>query len=378
VPIYLDRVPAGPFVAWLNREIDKPGQSQDTLASHLGVEVRSVYRWKNSLDGEGDHTDTYARRVVEDVLDQVDNVTFADLYPEIAAAEDLDLEPDGYCGSCHEVVTPIAGSCPWCDRPVALEVPERMFCKREDTTSFPALDGNCWRCGGELRPHMPVVACGCGCGEMIARFDPRGRERKYVRGHAPRSLERSFTVDVEPFALWLEEQLRELDPIEALARRTGLRRELVLAVLNRREETIESRDVRRALWTASRAGQGKGMPSRPGSKKMIDLYPGAVRSTVCPVCGRSKAAHAERCRKCAEEAGAYVPVSPKRQTSLTDDQLQEARELREREGASFLELGRRLQPRTRMSNVESVKNQLMLEFRRRGWPTERLDRRVAV
>jgi hypothetical protein len=370
-----ERIPAGPFVAWVQAEIaklDEQDQAQDVLAARLGIVDRSLYRFAHSLNSESEPTDNYARVQVEDMLDAAD-VRFEEIYPEIAAAEDTPLEADAYCGSCHEIVTPIGGACPWCDRPVQAELPERMFCKREDAMSFPAVDGNCWRCGGELKRHVPRRQCGCGCGTTIPRFDDRGREREYVRGHAPRSLERRIELPIEPFARWLEQQMRDLDPIEAVARRVGLRRDLVLAILNRHEESITSIDVRRALWIASRAGQGKGMPPRPGSTRMGELYPDAIRSTECPSCGGRKAKHAERCRDCATAAGVYA-VSQRHPTSLTDDQLQEARGLRDRERLPFLAIAEQLQPRTRMSNVESVKNQLLAEFRKRGWPTDRLDR----
>jgi hypothetical protein len=383
---YGEPIPAAPFVAVLNRELERLA-TNDTfrldenaqeppavqlLAFRLGVAQRTVYRYLRSLDGEGQPTDTYARNPVEDALERLE-VPFADVYPEIAATEDRPLEPDAYCTSCHEVVTPIDGCCPWCDRPVQKKVPGRMFCPREDRMSFPANDGNCWRCGGELRRQPPVIECGCGCGAKFPRFDVRGREQRYLVGHAPRSLERNPPVDAEPFAQWLEQQLRDLDPIQSLARRVGLSREDVLAVLNRSMVTVELKMVRRSLWLASREGQGKGMPPRPGSAGLGDLYPAEVRSKVCPDCGGRKSSHAERCKSCATELGVYAR-GPRQPSSLTPAMLEEARSLRDREGLTFLAIAYRMKPRTRMTNVESVKNQLMTEFRRRGWPTTRLDR----
>lgn len=382
-----EHIPAAPFVAVINAELERLAQldvfrgddqsqvpAQRMLADRVGVAERTLYRYKNSLDGDSNPTETYARNPVEDALDRLD-MRFEDVYPEIAAADDVDLEADAYCVSCHEVVTPINGACPWCDRSTTAEIPKRMYCEREDKTSFAAVDGNCWRCGGELRPHVPYVECACGkCKTMIARFDSHGREVKYVRGHAPRTLERAKAVDVGPFAEWLERELRDLDPIEAVARRVGLSRELVLAVLNRRVEHVALADVRKALWISARAGQGKAMPPRPGATRLAELYPEHVRSRTCPECGGGKAPHAELCKQCRRKA----PIHGKKAGSVTAELLLEAKRLRDVERMTFRDIAVELQPRSRCTNSESLANSLREEFAKRGWPTHRLDRERGI
>lgn len=66
---------------------------------------RRVYRWRK----EG------SRPFVDDIIDALDSadVDPADVYPELAV--DIELEPDATCPRCNDVVTPIAGRCPWCD-----------------------------------------------------------------------------------------------------------------------------------------------------------------------------------------------------------------------------------------------------------------------
>lgn len=385
---YGEPIPAGPFIAWLNDKLEKLATDETLVLSgleaadvptmtilgdQLGISERAVYRYKNSLSSVGEPTDTFPRNRVEDMLDAAD-VRFEDVYPDIAAAEDVELEPEAFCTSCRDIVTPISGACPWCDRPVIEQVPTLMFCSRCDKMQRPAIDGACWRCGGKLKRHSPMRPCGCGCGTQIKRFDHRGRESFYIKGHAPRSLERKQDVPLGPLRGWLQQQLRDLDPIQALAHRTGLPRELVLDVLNDHIETIDAELVRRALRNAGTEGQGRGMPWRPGSVRFRELYPEAVRSKTCPTCGKAKAPHAEQCRQCAKSAGKYKSSNP---SSVSPELVDQARRLRDVDGLTFAQIAERLQPRTRCANVESVKNQLRAEFRKRGWETSRIDRQAA-
>lgn len=379
-------IPAAPFVAFLNERLDRlaaddtlRGAEEESqvpavriLSDQLGVSERAIYRYTHSLTSLGKPTTTFPRNRVEDMLDALD-VPFADVYPEIAAAEDRPLEPDGYCSSCREIVSPIDGCCPWCERTTSTNVPRRMYCKREDAMRFPANDGNCWRCGSELARHAPTVKCGCGCGATFPRFDQYGRRVTFLRGHAPRSLEQKATVPIGPFREWLLQQLRDLDPVLALAHRTGVSRENVLDVLNDRVERIDKEHVRRALRNAAMEGQGTGLGWRPGSVRFRELYPGYVRSKKCPDCGGAKAPHAERCRNCAKAAGTFVQKTPV-QSSVTPDLVEEAKRLRDERGLSFLALAYAIKPRTRCTNVDSIVQQLQREFRKRGWPTHRLDR----
>jgi hypothetical protein len=383
-PGYMEKVPAAPFVAWVNGELERRARLDEgangsgamkALAMSLRVNGRTVYRWKNSLDSERDQVVTeYPRRAVENALLLAD-VTFEDLYPEVVAAEDVDLEADAFCSSCRDVVTPIAGVCPWCDKPTTPELPNRLYCPREDKMSLAAMNGNCWHCGGKLQRYMPMHKCKCGCGTEIPRFEvTHGKPVNWVRGHAPSTLEHKVMVPTPPLKAWLEEELRNLDPIQALGRRTGFSRENVLDILNGRVDEIPIETVRRSLFRASMEGQGRGLPPRPGSKTLTDLYPEYVRSLTCPSCGNRKAPHSELCRKCRTAAG--QPNG--RGKSLTPDLLEEARRIREAEGVSFMDIAERIQPRTRCTNPGSLKAMMLVEFKARGWSTSRTTRKVAA
>jgi hypothetical protein len=360
-----EHIPAAPLVKWLERELERE-PDRKALAIRLGVDVRVLYRWQQSIDWNEEPCDSFPRPSVENALHRA-GVLFGDVYPSFT--EDVELEPDGFCSSCRDIVTPINGRCPWCERPTTADLPNRMFCPREDGMRFPALDGKCWRCGGKLQRQIPFTQCACGCDTSIPRFSlTSGKEVKWVRGHAPRSMEKNPLVPLEPLARWLEGELRALDPIQSLARRTGISRENLLDFLNRRVETVPIQEVRRAVFKAAHEGQGKGMPPRPGSVMTRDLYPDYVRSLTCSGCGGRKSAHAALCKKC------YVHRGPKqlfRDKSLTPDLLEQAREIREREGIAFIAIAARIQPRTRCTNVESVKGMLLQEFKARGWDTSR-------
>jgi hypothetical protein len=381
-----DQIPARPFIEWIEQQLDAISRNDTlrltevenhvpatrVLADRLGVEVRILYRYRRGLRSgsrngrKGEFpTDTFPRAAIEDMLDHAE-VPFWEVYPDLD--DDLALETDAFCPSCHEIVTPILGQCPWCDTAVETELPRRQYCEREDAMRFPALDGNCWRCGGRLQGSVPWAPCACGCGQPVRRFDRYGREARYLVGHGP-SPARSAIVDAEPFAGWLEQQLRELDPIQALARRIGINRDRLLALLNRHESQVDLAEVRRSLWLAAREGQGKGTPPRPGSTLLADLYPDYVRSKVCPECGGGKAPHAQLCRQCRRKNPTQT-TQPRQPSSVTEDLIFEAKRLYD-DGHSMLAAARAIQPRTRCTNPHSVCHQLRAEFHRRGWPIRR-------
>ncbi len=305
----LEPVDAAPFVAWLERQIAHitadetlwrttsggsalPPDATKILGERLGVHEDWLRKGAWTRSGQ------LERATVEDALDRA-GVAWFDVFPDDAPDE---IEPDGFCGRCHEVVTPISGACPWCESPVAgAEGRERRHCATCARMVHPRDDGTCWRCGSATAAGAPYAPCACGCGTERPQFDPQGRPAKYVRGHAPRSLERQTgVVEVEPFAAYLEERLRNLDVLQALAREHGISRDDVVAVLERREPTVKRALVQRALWIFARAG--KGMPNRPDARSLFDLYPDDVRSKVCPGCGEGKARHADLCKACSRKA----------------------------------------------------------------------------
>jgi hypothetical protein len=111
-----DLVPAGPFIEWLEAELARsPKGAVDpitVLADRLGVDPRQVRRWRKSLDGSSVPVDEFPGASVENALHRA-GLRLEDLYPD-HAPEDVELEPDIFCGSCVSVVTPIKGQCPWC------------------------------------------------------------------------------------------------------------------------------------------------------------------------------------------------------------------------------------------------------------------------
>lgn len=130
-------IPAAPFVEFLNArfadlERSENGSSAEALAEQLGwgaseAGVRRLNRHRNGLragsdDGaKGDFpTDTYPLAIVQDALEQIGQ-PIAELYPQLAAAEEVSLEAEVHCATCDEQTTPIEGICPWCETPVAVD-----------------------------------------------------------------------------------------------------------------------------------------------------------------------------------------------------------------------------------------------------------------
>lgn len=380
MPRYLgEAIPAGPFVAVINAEIERIGRAdtlrpseiakevpaQAILAGRIGVAERTLYRYRKSLNSENQPTETFARDVVENALERLD-FRFEDVYPEIAAAEDIALEDDAYCAGCREIVTPIDGICPWCERQTTSKIPARLYCKREDAMRFPALDGQCWRCGGKLRKHIPRGPCACGCGTSLQRFNSNsGLPVAFMPGHSGGPWRSKRTLPAGPFVDWLERELRDLDPVQALSRRVGIPRDELLALLNRRVHTIPQTQVNKSLRLAGIEGQGQKVGTRAGSTRINDLYPDRGGALKCPRCGGHKTAHAALCRPCRNAEG-MSNRQPSRPTSMTPEVLAEARRLREL-GLKWDAVAERVHPRTRCAQVESVRSGLIAAFGKHGW-----------
>lgn len=382
-----EEIPSRPFADWLNARIaeleaaDVVASPTASLASRLWPAmdpesaVRYLSRYRNCLRSgsrngvKGDFpTDTFPRGPVEDALreygEAIQNVPGYEDVPEVA------LEDDAFCERCHEVVTPIEGLCPWCDTQVVVAFDrERRYCERENRMVFPANDGSCWRCGGKTTRGVPYEPCECGCGTMIHRFDRHGRPVKYVRGHAPRSLEKpSGKVPVEPFARYLEQRLREMDLLQALAREHGIGRNDIVNVLARRDAEVDRDIVRRAVWVAGRGGTGKGLPMRPGAPGFFDLYPDDKRSRTCPGCGKGKAPHAKLCKQCRKAADRREGVRPPTAvTRLSEEVIAEAYRVYD-DGATLMEAAEAVRERTPHTNVGSTAQALSRQWKRRGWP----------
>jgi hypothetical protein len=280
--------------------------------------------------------------------------------------------PDGYCTRCRENVTPVrdlqtsALVCPWCDTPTEdLFGHEKQHCPRCDLMVDRANDGSCWRCGTRTRRGSPYDPCECGCGELIHRFDEHGRRVRYVRGHAPRSLEQGGTaLAVEPFAAYLERRLAELDVIAALAREHGIARADVVAVLRRDEPTVSRTMVRHALWVFGQ--NGKGMPRRPDALGLFDLYPDDQRARTCPGCGKGKAPHALLCKTCRRKQGRSNGHAP---IKIGEPVLADAYRAYTDENLSYLSVAERIIDRVPHTSVEGLAMSLSRAFKRKGWPT---------
>ncbi|HYJ21348.1 MAG TPA: hypothetical protein VEW07_04925 [Solirubrobacterales bacterium] len=324
----------------------------DELAHALGIGERRLHRWRYEVQ-------TIDRIEMEEALHHADSAIW-----EVYGVEDCDLEADAYCGRCHDTVTPIAGACPWCDSSLSA-AKARRWCPREDRLIFPANDGSCWRCGTATEA-IPWADCACGCGRSIPRFDPQGRAHEYALGHAPRSLERRWEVPIEPFAEYLERELERMDLIGALARAHGLPRDEVVRVLKRQVETLPTKTVRRAVWTAGRGGTGKGLPRRPGAPTLESLYPDFVRSRTCPGCGTGKAPHAELCKRCRVAQNRRDGVKPpKPPTQIRPELIAEARAHYDA-GNSVASAAAEIIDRTPHTNVASTAQALSREWKRQG------------
>jgi hypothetical protein len=396
-----ERIPAQPFADWLNARYAKyeaertePGNvtvlaggvrpigPAERLCGDLGWRgdggLRDLYRHRNLLISQGKRgggardvpTTEFLREKVLAALDHA-GVPLEDVYPALAAEFDVELEPEAFCASCHETVTPIKGCCPWCDRATSDELPERMFCAREDAMRFPSRDGSCWRCGGKLSRQIPRDECACGCGGEVVRFSVSdGRRKMRLVGHT-NIHETKRELPAGPFREWLQDELRALDPIQSLSRRVGVERDLLLRLLDGREKMVPQEQVNRSLRLAAQEGQGIALGSRPGSKAIDDLYPDRGGVLTCPSCGGRKVAKAEMCRSCRLLNVGWVRPGgiSQRPRSMTPPVLEEARQLRLVEGLPWREVALRVMPRTRCRTVESVRTGLHLEFRKRGWPT---------
>jgi hypothetical protein len=134
-PRPVEQIPSAPFARWLNEQLARlsgreHGDIQAAILS-LAYEcgwhgandggVRKLYRFRkqlrsSSLNGRKQDipTVTFPRAPVEDALFCA-GVPFEDVYPEIAAREQVLLEPAGWCPDCREERTPIDGLCPFCN-----------------------------------------------------------------------------------------------------------------------------------------------------------------------------------------------------------------------------------------------------------------------
>lgn len=381
-----EEIPARPFADWITvrlAELERDEtveQPVSVLAGRLFPDaptdsaVRFLHRYRNcvragSRDGvKGDYpTDTFLRGPVEDALRE-----YGEALQNVPGYQDLpepELEADAFCERCHVIVTPISGVCPWCETKVVDGFDrERRYCERENRMVFPANDGSCWRCGGTTKRGAPHGPCACGCGETIRLFDRHGRAVRFVHGHAPRSLENAGDVDLEPFAVYLEQRLERMDLLQALAREHGISRDTVVNVLARRDTKICREVVRRALWVSGRGGTGKGLPMRPDAVGFFDLYPDDRRSRTCPDCGHGKAPHAELCKRCRVTANRRDGRRPPRSTTrLSDEIITEAYALYSENGMSLLEAAESVFERTPHKNVGSTANALSRSWKQRGW-----------
>lgn len=359
-------VPVEPLRVWIEARLRQLGPAANgrspfgLLADELGIDKRRLFAWR-------EENGRVPVRMLEDVLDRA-GVRLTDLYPEL----EPDIAGERFCPRCHDTVT-VADDlrCPWCE--AETEKPPRIAAKRWcpscDRMVWPTNAGTCWRCEVPVEP-VPWDQCGCGCGTLVHRFDVHGRRVRWVVGHAPRSRERDSQTPLAPFAQWLRAELRDLDPIEALARRTGLSRSDVLYVLNERGETFSRERIRRALWIASRQGGGGGSQPDARVPGFFDLYP-ALDRRVCPGCGGPKARHAEICKGC-RIARDRVARRPRRgqPVRLSEGLVAEAYELYvgppER---GYMEVAEMIFDRSTAVSVMSLSNTLRYTFRRNGWRT---------
>lgn len=360
-----------PFRRWADEREAELAKSHEAptkiLAAELGLEERILYRWRHE-------NKRLERDRVEDALERAGTFLW-EVYGH--QGPDIDEAREAYCRRCRDNVIVSRGRCPWCDDELTEAAKPRLWCERCDRILCPTDEGTCWRCGTRLR-QIPWVECKCGCGREMPAFDPQGRRHEYLRGHAPRKLERSGEVPVEPFARYLERQLETIDIVAAVARAHGISREDVVRILRRDVESIDRQLVRRALWVAGRQGTGKGMPMRPDAVSFAELYPEEVRSRTCPGCGGGKAPHAELCKRCRVKRNRREGRRPPRaQSKLRSELVEEAYGLYS-QGSSLMDAAEAIFERTPHRNVGSVAQALSREFKRRGWEVRRRGRAGAA
>jgi predicted amidophosphoribosyltransferase len=370
----IDVLDPGPFLAWFDARVQRLGMEYENpkaaVYGELGwlnedAATRRLFRWRN----EGGQAE---RKLVEEALLHA-HADIGKIYPELAV--DVELEPEGWCKRCHEIVTPVEGCCPWCDMPVgAIRALDKGYCPVCDTRVVRTNAGTCWRCGTAVQRGSPWIPCACNCGRLIQQFDRHGRRVRYVHGHAPRSLEtKTKEVDVEPFARYLEERLANLDPIAALAREHGIARRDVVMVLRRDQPTVSRDLVQRAVWIFGQ--NGKGMPRRPDATSFFDLYPEDERAKICPGCGKGKSPHAKLCKLCRRKRTS--PRPPTAVIHISEEVLTEAYAAYRNEGLTLLALAEQLLDRVPHRSAGSLAGALSAGFRQRGWPMRQRPSRAA-
>lgn len=146
-----EQVPAAPFARWLNKRFaywavrakGDVNEAAALLADEIGWGtkgadggVRTLFRYRKQLKGSSKivngrrvkvdvPTDLFRRLVVEEALFSA-GVPFEDLYPDIAARETVELEPDQWCLRCEETKTPIDGRCPFCESKIGPETGQAL------------------------------------------------------------------------------------------------------------------------------------------------------------------------------------------------------------------------------------------------------------
>jgi len=376
-----DFIDTAPFLEWFEGQVDQRFRAESAYGLSTDQQARSeATNWMRGRIGWNDEAgerrlfryrsgeSTQAERnLIEDALEHAD-VRLEDIYPDLV--EDIELEPDAYCGRCHEIVTPVSGVCPWCDTATtsADDVKPRAYCPTENKSVIPNERGQCWTCGTQTT-EIPWVECACGCGGQRHAFDPKGRPAEYLLGHAPRTLENAGDMPAGPFRDYLFEQIRTIDVVSAVARRHGLPRDTVVQLLQG-QERIERETIRRSLWVAGRDGMGKGMPMRADTVSFFDLYPEDARSMVCPGCGESKSRHANQCKACKELDEKLNGPKPRfrRKSALAcrPDLMDRARVMYDA-GDTMISIARRLLDETPYRSAESLNVQLRKEFLMSGW-----------
>lgn len=133
-----EAVPSGPFAEWLNQRYAHYAHLGQDGTVKLCLDIgwppdgsgaRRLYRHRHQLSESStgksrklgrkgarkvSHCELFSRAVVEDALFNA-GVEFGDVYPEIAASEDIMLEPSAWCPGCREERSPINGVCAFCE-----------------------------------------------------------------------------------------------------------------------------------------------------------------------------------------------------------------------------------------------------------------------
>lgn len=146
---HCDHLPAKPFAERLRREESVRGA--EALSADLKVNIRTIWRFKNMVDGDGNPTDSFPRDLIENNLHLL-GLHLWDLYPDLTG-DDAEVV-EGYCTVCRENVgIDEEQRCLWCGSPASRPSSRRERAIRRGTV--------CPQCGGPKSNNGALICRAC-------------------------------------------------------------------------------------------------------------------------------------------------------------------------------------------------------------------------